>query len=84
VSVGCKHLVLDIPSIDRESDEGKLLGHRAFWNYPVSTRKDCTVTELAYIPSSVADGLYLLNLQVAPFENDAAPSRPLIFPLTKL
>lgn len=84
VSVGCKHLVLDVPSIDRESDEGKLLGHRAFWNYPASTRKDCTVTELAYIPSSVADGLYLLNLQVAPFENDAAPSRPLIFPLTKL
>jgi kynurenine formamidase len=81
VSNGCKHLILDVPSIDRESDEGKLLGHRAFWNYPEHPRKDCTVTELAYIPNNVDDGLYLLNLQVAPFENDAAPSRPLIFPL---
>lgn len=81
VSNGCKHLVLDVPSIDREEDGGKLLGHRAFWNYPENIRKECSVTELAYIPNSVADGLYLLNLQVAPFENDAAPSRPLIFPL---
>ena len=84
VSKGCKHLVLDVPSIDRESDEGKLLGHRAFWNYPGNPRKECSVTELAYIPTTVQDGLYLLNLQVAPFENDAAPSRPLIFPLTKV
>jgi arylformamidase len=84
VSIGCKHLVLDIPSIDRESDEGKLLGHRAFWKYPDNTRKNSTVTELAYIPGSVEDGLYLLDLQVAPFENDAAPSRPIIFPLTKV
>lgn len=84
VQNGCKHLVLDVPSIDRESDEGKLLGHRAFWNYPDNPRMDCTVTELAFIPTEVKDGLYLLNLQVAPFENDASPSRPLIFPLTQL
>jgi len=81
VSKGCKHLILDVPSVDREEDGGKLLGHRAFWNYPGNPRKNCTITELAFIPDSVADGLYLLNLQVAPFENDAAPSRPLIFPL---
>ena len=84
VANGCKHLILDVPSIDRESDEGKLLGHRAFWNYPESPRMDCTVTELAFIPNEVADGLYFLNLQVAPFENDAAPSRPVIYPLTKV
>lgn len=82
VSKGCKHLVLDVPSIDRESDGGKLLGHRAFWNFPGNPRKECTVTELAYVPNTAEDGLYLLNLQVAPFENDAAPSRPLIFPLS--
>lgn len=81
VTSGCRHLVLDLPSIDREEDGGKLLGHRAFWNYPEAPRMDCTVTELAYIPAEAEDGLYLLNLQVAPFENDAAPSRPLIFPL---
>ena len=84
VANGCKHLILDVPSIDRESDEGKLLGHRAFWNYPENSRMDSTVTELAFIPNSVEDGLYFLNLQVAPFENDAAPSRPVIYPLTKV
>ena len=81
VAAGCRHLVLDLPSVDREEDEGKLLGHRAFWKYPEQTRMDCTITELAFIPNSAQDGLYLLNLQVAPFENDAAPSRPVIFPL---
>ena len=83
VSKGCDHLILDVPSIDRESDEGKLRGHRAFWNYPGNPRKNCSVTELAYIPDEVTDGLYLLNLQVAPFENDAAPSRPIVFRLVK-
>jgi hypothetical protein len=42
---------------------------------------DCTITELAFVPDDVKDGLYLLNLQVAPFDNDAAPSRPLLFRL---
>ncbi|MCF8464393.1 MAG: cyclase family protein [Flavobacteriales bacterium] len=81
VSSGCKHLILDLPSVDREEDGGKLLGHKAFWNYPDAPRMDCTITELAFIPDSITDGLYLLNLQVAPFENDAAPSRPVLFAL---
>lgn len=81
VDSGSKHLILDLPSVDREEDEGKLLGHKAFWKFPEETRMDCTITELAIIPTSVEDGLYLLNLQVAPFVNDAAPSRPVIFPL---
>jgi len=81
VENGCRHLILDLPSIDREEDGGQLLGHRAFWNYPAAPRMDCTVTELAFVPNEAHDGLYLLNLQVAPFENDAAPSRPVIYPL---
>lgn len=84
VQAGCKHLILDLPSVDREEDGGQLLGHKAFWNHPASPRMDCSITELAYIPNDAKDGLYLLNLQVAPFENDAAPSRPLIFPLTQV
>lgn len=80
---GCRHLILDLPSVDREEDGGKLLGHRKFWNYPEFTRFNCSITELAYVPDEVHDGLYLLNLQVAPFENDAAPSRPVIFSLVQ-
>lgn len=78
---GCRHILTDLPSLDREQDDGELLCHRAFWNYPDAPRMDCTVTELIFVPDGAVDGLYLLNLQVAPFENDAAPSRPVIFPV---
>ena len=84
VCSGCRHLVLDLPSVDREQDHGKLSGHRAFWKFPDKPRMDCTITELAFIPNEAKDGLYLLNLQVAAFENDAAPSRPVIFPLIEV
>lgn len=83
VSNGCRHLIIDLPSLDREEDGGKLTAHKVFWNYPQTPRMDCTITELAFIPDSVADGIYLLNLQVAPFENDASPSRPVIYPLIR-
>ncbi|HYG52202.1 MAG TPA: cyclase family protein [Flavobacteriales bacterium] len=78
---GIKHLLIDLPSVDKEEDGGKLLAHRAFWNYPDNTRFDCTITEFIFVPGAIADGEYLLNLQVAPFENDASPSRPVLYAL---
>lgn len=84
----CTHLVVDLPSIDRAVDGGRLRGHRLFWGLPdgsvslaESTRPHATLTELAYIDDAIEDGLYLLNLQVAPFATDAAPSRPILYPL---
>lgn len=76
-----KHLMIDTPSVDKEQDGGLLLAHHAFWNYPENPRLDATISELIYINDSIADGLYLLNLQIAPFENDASPSRPVLFKL---
>lgn len=83
-----KHLICDLPSIDRLNDEGKLLNHRIFWNVPpgsreagLAARRHSTITELAFIPDEASDGLYLLNLQIAPFGSDAAPSRPVLFPI---
>ncbi len=76
------HLLIDVPSVDRENDEGKLLSHHAFWNFPSATRFDATITELIYVPDSVEDGEYLLDLQFAPFENDASPSRPVLYRLS--
>jgi len=77
--LGVDHLLLDLPSVDKEVDGGALAAHRAFWNYPGNPRMHATITEFIYVPDSVADGPYILNLQVAPFENDAAPSRPILF-----
>jgi kynurenine formamidase len=78
---GIRHLLLDLPSVDREQDEGVLQVHHEFWNYPENPRLDATISEILFIPEAAADGHYLLNLQVAPFENDASPSRPMIFAL---
>jgi kynurenine formamidase len=78
---GIKHLLIDMPSVDREQDGGQLLSHHTFWNTGDSIRYDCTITELIFVPDEIADGLYLLNLQIASFENDASPSKPLLFEL---
>ncbi len=86
VELGFKHLLVDFPSIDRLFDEGKLANHRRFWNVePGSneisgeTRLTSTVTELIFVPDETQDGVYLLNLQIAPFVSDTSPSRPILF-----
>lgn len=76
---GIKHYLTDLPSVDREEDGGKLLSHHAFWNYPEDPILDATISEMLYIPEAVADGHYVLNLQIASFENDASPSKPVIY-----
>lgn len=74
-----KHLLIDLPSVDKEIDGGELKAHRAFWNMNGNIRKDCTITELIYVNNDIHDGLYLLNLQVTSLEIDASPSKPVLF-----
>ena len=74
-----KHLLVDLPSLDKEEDQGRMEAHHAFWNYPENTRKDCTITELVYVPDTVSDGQYLLNLQITSLESDASPSKPVLY-----
>ena len=76
-----KHLLLDLPSVDRENDEGLLTAHHMFWQVSAKINHERTITELIYAESSIPDGLYLLELQVAPFKNDASPSRPVLYKL---
>ena len=68
--IGIEHLLIDLPSVDREEDAGKLVAHKAFWNVKNVTnlnadaRLNCTITELIYVNDSVRDGSYILNLQI--------------------
>ena len=85
---GILHLIVDMPSIDRAHDEGRLTAHRIFFGLPpgavelaAAQRAAATVTELAYVPEALPDGAYLLELQVPPLSGDAVPSRPLLYPL---
>jgi len=79
VDAGIEHLLLDLPSVDREVDGGKLAAHHTFWEFPEKMMLHKSITEMIYVPSEVPDGLYLLNLQFAPFENDASPSKPILY-----
>lgn len=84
-SQGIRHLLVDLPSIDPENDNGKLEAHLAFWgmrdreNLPLYPND--TITELCSVPGYVTDGLYLLHLGLSPFETDAVPSMPVLFPI---
>lgn len=88
---GMQHILVDLPSLDRLFDEGKLRNHRAFWGLapgqqevdPAAPPRG-TITEMIYVPDAVPDGLYWLELQLAPFLSDAAPSRPRLFRLEAL
>jgi len=91
VEMGVTHLLVDLPSVDRSRDQGKLAAHHIFWNVSQGSHQvdPCehsmrTITEMIYIPDDIADGQYLLNLQIATFVSDAAPSRPLLFKLNSL
>ena len=78
---GVEHLLLDLPSVDREEDGGALAAHRAFWQYPEAVRKKCTISEMIFVPDHIPDGYYLLNLQTSCFDLDVSPSKPEIYAL---
>lgn len=74
---GVQHLLVDLPSVDKEIDGGLLAAHKAFWSG--DRVRHCTITELIFIPDELKDGYYLINLQMAALEQDASPSRPVLF-----
>ena len=78
-SKGIQHLLIDLPSVDKEKDGGKLLAHNAFWNTKGRVRKNATITEFIFVANNIKDGKYFLNLQIAPFENNASPSKPILY-----
>jgi kynurenine formamidase len=88
VKAGVEHLLVDLPSLDPAQDEGRMAAHRVFWGMPAkghklgdAKRPQGTVTELIYVPDTVQDGYYLLDLQIPAFMTDAAPSRPVVYPV---
>lgn len=76
---GVDHLLIDLPSVDRENDGGALAFHHAFWEVPEAPNFKRTITELIFVDNNILDGTYILSFQVAPFNNDAAPSRPVLY-----
>lgn len=81
---GYRHLLTDLPSLDREQDGGLLSAHKSFFGWPTPFVPYRSVTELIFVPDSVPDGLYLLCLQILRIQSDASPSRPVLISLKKV
>ncbi len=79
VDAGIEHLLIDLPSVDREEDGGKLLSHKAFWKYPDKIRKFSTISELIFVENGIIDGIYLLNILISSFDIDVSPSKPILY-----
>jgi kynurenine formamidase len=82
--IGIKHLIIDLPSVDKEQDEGKLAAHKAFWNVPEKPELTHTITELVYIPNSIEDGLYFVNIQITSVEMDASLSKIVLYEMSQV
>jgi hypothetical protein len=93
---GVLHLLTDLPSLDPLDSSGLLAHRAFWGVEPgavdlpplLSTPGNAarpdpltqTVTELIHVPGNLPDGPGILELHVAPFELDAAPSRPVFHP----
>lgn len=79
-------LLLELPSVDRAEDGGRLSNHRLFWGLgpdsdQVAEPSEKSITELLQVPPGVKDGFYALSVQLAPVLSDATPSRAILYPL---
>lgn len=71
------HLLVDLPSVDKEDDGGELIAHKGMFQNAKNT-----ITELCDF-TDVKQGLYVLNLQIILIESDATFSRPILMPILK-
>jgi kynurenine formamidase len=90
VERGVEHILVDFPSVDKMYDEGLLANHHLFWGVNEGTytltatsQPHKTITEMIFVEDEIDDGSYLLNIQIPAFMSDAAPSRPVIYPMIK-
>lgn len=92
VSKGVRHLMVDMPSVDKMYDNGCLSNHHIFWNvsFQGGSRElssewltEKTITEMIFVDDKIEDGFYLCNLQIPQIDSDAVPSRPVLFKLVE-
>lgn len=91
VDSGFQHLLVDVPSVDRMLDDGCLNSHCLFFGVDPGSRKLVdlngarrTITEMVFVPDEISDGVYWMNLQIPSWNLDAAPSRPIVYPIQEL
>ncbi|GCD77252.1 arylformamidase [Thermaurantimonas aggregans] len=74
-------LLIDLPSVDPERDNGALAAHRSFWEHQLPhSPKPALIGEFLYIPHTVPDGPYALHIQHPAMNTDAVPARIFLIP----
>lgn len=69
-------LLIDLPSVDPERDNGALAAHRSFWVHQLpDSPKPALIGEFLYIPDFLPDGCYALHIQHPAMNTDAVPAR---------
>ncbi|MDX1380549.1 MAG: cyclase family protein [Xanthomonadales bacterium] len=82
-----RHLLIEMPSLDRAEDGGRLGNHRLFWGLPAgfdeveAADPGRSITEMVRVPDELEDGLHWLEPGLSPLQSDATPSRPMLYPL---
>ena len=84
LSIGVKHLIIDTPSIDMYDDGGALGNHQIFFKDKNGSFNKNTITEMAFIPNSISDGLYFTTIKFLNLDLDASPSVPIVFKFKKI
>lgn len=87
VSLGIRHLLVDVPSIDRIYDGGKMDNHHMFWGISDPSeegarRAYCSVTEMVNVPPETQEESYFLAIHLPDLTGDALPSKPVLFPFS--
>jgi hypothetical protein len=93
VDRGIEHLIVELPSIDRLRDAGRLTAHRIFFGLPAyaatapaprhsdARRPQATVTELAQIPRELTTRSGFVQWLAPAMLGDAVPTQPLWYDL---
>lgn len=79
-ALGFRHLLTDLPSIDREEDEGKLAAHKDWFAENGVVTQQRTITEFIYAPENIPDGMYAVSIACPQIETDAVVSKVLLYP----
>lgn len=80
-------LILDLPSIDPEKDEGKLLAHRQYFGIPLAgheyeDREKRALVELAWF-SNLKEGYYYAAITPPRFQANAVSTGIVFYPLSQ-
>jgi len=74
----CRILMVDLPSVDPEKDQGALKAHRRFF-----AGNNRFIVEMCCIPPELMTGNYLLSLNMIDFNSDASPCRPVLYSINQ-